>query len=90
MVLAIGILSLLARRMLWARNWPLAFFGLALFLFIRADADNWPLGPHGFWESFQVAEVAQHRLFVALIVVFAMLLLTLAIRPQGLGGGRVR
>jgi copper resistance protein D len=71
-VLAIGILSLLARRLLWARNWPLAFLGLALFLFIRADAENWPLGPRGFRESFQVAEVAQHRLFVALIVLFAI------------------
>jgi putative copper resistance protein D len=71
-VLAIGILSLLARRVSWARSWPLAFIGLAIFLFIRADAENWPLGPRGFWESFQVAEVAQHRLFVALIVVFAV------------------
>jgi len=71
-VLAIGILSLLARRMPWARSWPLAFFGLAIFLFIRADSENWPLGPRGFWESFQVAEVAQHRLFVVLIVVFAI------------------
>jgi copper resistance protein D len=71
-VLAIGVLSLAARRMRWARNWPLVFFGLAVFLLIRADAENWPLGPHGFWESFQVAEVAQHRLFVLLIVAFAI------------------
>jgi putative copper resistance protein D len=71
-VLAIGILAFLARRFSWARHWPLAFLGLALFLLIRSDAENWPLGPHGFWESFQVAEVAQHRLFVVLIVAFAM------------------
>jgi putative copper resistance protein D len=71
-VLAIGILSLLARRWAWAKNWPLAFFGLAIFLLIRADPENWPLGPHGFWESFQVAEVAQHRVFVLLVVVFAI------------------
>jgi putative copper resistance protein D len=71
MVLAIGILSLLARRLGWARSWPLVFVGLAIFLFIRADAENWPLGPHGFWESFRIAEVAQHRLFVLLIVAFA-------------------
>ena len=67
-VLAAGVLSVLARRILWARHWPLVFLGLAAFLFVRADAENWPLGPRGFWESFQVAEVAQHRLFVALIV----------------------
>jgi putative copper resistance protein D len=71
-VLSIGLASLLARRFAWAQHWPLLFLGLALFLFIRADSENWPLGPRGFWESFQVAEVAQHRLFVVLIVVFAV------------------
>jgi putative copper resistance protein D len=71
-VLAAGILSLLARRISWARHWPLIFLGLAVFLFLRSDAENWPLGPRGFWESFQVAEVAQHRLFVVLIVALGM------------------
>jgi putative copper resistance protein D len=71
-VLSIGIFAFLARFFSWARHWPLAFFGLALFLLIRADSENWPLGPRGFWESFQVAEVAQHRLFVLLIVAFAI------------------
>ena len=70
-VLAIGLVSVLAVRFRWARSWPLLFLGLALFLLIRADSENWPLGPRGFWESFQVAEVAQHRLFVLLIVAFA-------------------
>jgi putative copper resistance protein D len=71
-ILAIGILAFLARRFMWARHWPLAFLGLAVFLLIRADSENWPLGPRGFWESFQVAEVAQHRSFVLLIVGFAV------------------
>jgi putative copper resistance protein D len=71
-VMVIGFLSLLARRWTWARNWPLVFFGLAIFLLIRADPENWPLGPNGFWESFRVAEVAQHRIFVFLIVAFAI------------------
>ena len=71
-VLTIGILAFVARRFAWARHWPLTFFGLAVFLLIRADSENWPLGPRGFWESFQVAEVAQHRLFVVLIVAFAV------------------
>ena len=73
-LLTIGILAILARAFSWkwARHWPLAFLGLALFLLIRADSENWPLGPRGFWESFQVAEVAQHRLFVLLIVAFAV------------------
>ena len=71
-VLAAGVLSVLARRFSWARHWPLLFLGLAAFLFLRADAENWPLGPRGFWESFLVAEVAQHRFFVVLIVAFGM------------------
>lgn len=71
-VLAAGVLSLLAWRISWARHWPLVFLGLAAFLFLRADSENWPLGPRGFWESFQVAEVAQHRLFVVLIVAFGI------------------
>ncbi len=72
MVLAMGLLALLSRRLPWARHWPLVFFGLAVFILIRADSENWPLGPRGFWESFQVAEVAQHRMFVLLIVAFAL------------------
>ena len=71
-VLAAGVLSMLARRISWARHWPLLFLGLAAFLFLRADAENWPLGPRGFWESFVVAEVTQHRLFVVLIVAFGI------------------
>jgi putative copper resistance protein D len=71
-VLAAGILSYLERRIPWARHWPLVFLGLAAFLFLRADAENWPLGPRGFWESFQVAEVVQHRLFVVLIIAFGV------------------
>ena len=70
-VVAIGIFSLLSRWFPWAKHWPLLFLGLAVFLFVRADGENWPLGPRGFWESFQVAEVAQHRVFVLLIIAFA-------------------
>ena len=71
-VLAIGVASVLAGRYRWAQNWPVLFLGLAIFLLVRADSENWPLGPRGFWESFQVAEVAQHRLFVLLIILFAV------------------
>jgi putative copper resistance protein D len=71
-VVAAGLLAVLSRRFRFARHWPLAFFGLAVFLLIRADSENWPLGPRGFWESFQVAEVAQHRFFVLLVVAFAV------------------
>jgi putative copper resistance protein D len=87
-VLAAGLLSLLARRISWARHWPLVFLGLAAFLFLRADSENWPLGPRGFWQSFQVAEVAQHRLFVVLIIAFGIFewaVQTVRIPPQRAG-----
>jgi copper resistance protein D len=48
------------------------FLGLAVFLFLRADPENWPLGPNGFWASFREADVLQHRAAVLLIIVFAL------------------
>ncbi len=72
-VLAIGILALLNQAgVRWARHWPLLFLGLAGFLFLRSDPETWPLGDIGFFESFRDVEVLQHRMFVVLIVVFAL------------------
>ena len=73
-VLAMGLLALLSRNrnFAWAKIWPLMFLGLAVFLFLRADPENWPLGPNGFWESFREADVLQHRAAVLLIIVFAI------------------
>ncbi|HEY2118266.1 MAG TPA: CopD family protein [Candidatus Acidoferrum sp.] len=73
-VMLMGILALLSRSryFAWAKIWPLMFLGLAVFLFLRADPENWPLGPNGFWKSFGVVDVLQHRLAVVLIVVFAI------------------
>lgn len=74
-VFLMGCLALMSRskRFSWARMWPLLFLGLALFLFLRADPENWPLGPNGFWKSFGVADVLQHRLAIIMIIVFAIL-----------------
>ncbi|MHB1936040.1 MAG: copper resistance D family protein [Acidobacteriaceae bacterium] len=71
-VLIAGLLAMLGRwdRARWARHWPLAFLGLAIFLFLRADPEAWPLGPRGFWASFYNPEDLQHRLCVLLIVSF--------------------
>lgn len=72
-VLAIGILGLLHRAGLRAaRHWPLVLLGLAGFLFVRSDPEVWPLGQVGFFESLRDAEVLQHRVFVLLIVAFAL------------------
>lgn len=71
-VLAAGLLALLGKwdRARWARHWPLAFLGLAIFLFLRADPEAWPLGPRGFWASFYNPEDLEHRVFVLLILSF--------------------
>jgi copper resistance protein D len=73
-VFLMGILALLSRSRYfsWAKIWPLSFLLLAVFLFFRADPENWPMGPNGFWESFAVTDVLQHRLAVVLIIVFAV------------------
>lgn len=72
-VLTMGILAVMSRvfGMKWARAWPLAFLGLALFLFFRADPEVWPLGQKGFWYSLTDPEVLQHRIFALMIVAFA-------------------
>ena len=71
-VVAVGILALMNQAGVgWARHWPLVFLGLAAFLFVRSDPETWPLGDIGFFESFRDVEVAQHRGYVLLILVFA-------------------
>jgi copper resistance protein D len=72
-VLVAGLLALLSRHrtMRWARFWPLSFAGLAVFILLRADPENWPLGPRPFWQSFAAPDVLQHRVGALLIVVFA-------------------
>jgi putative copper resistance protein D len=73
-VFLMAILALLSRSRYfpWAKVWPLAFLLLAAFLFFRADPENWPMGPNGFWESFAVTDVLQHRAAVLLIIIFAV------------------
>jgi len=72
-VVLIGALGLLHRAgVRWAKHWPLALLGLAGFLFLRSDPEVWPLGEIGFWESLRDVEVLQHRVFVVLIVAFAL------------------
>ncbi|PXV60356.1 putative copper resistance protein D [Dyella jiangningensis] len=70
-VLLIGFLALLNRAgMRWARHWPLLFLLMAGFLLVRSDPEVWPLGQEGWWIAWRDVEVAQHRFFVALIILF--------------------
>jgi putative copper resistance protein D len=77
---AFALLSFLP-RMAWARYWPLGFVMLGVFLFFRSDAETWPLGPIGFWEStFRNGEVLQHRL--ATLLCFGLGVVELRIRKS--------
>jgi copper resistance protein D len=73
-VCVIGLVALLGEtvKLKWARNWPLIFLGLALFLFLRSDPEVWPLGPNGFWVTFADPEVLLHRIFVVLVIGLAI------------------
>lgn len=66
----------------WARYWPIGFVGLSIFLFFRSDAETWPLGPIGFWEStFKNGEVFQHR--IATLLAFVLGALEIRARTHG-------
>ncbi|WP_315774259.1 MULTISPECIES: copper resistance D family protein [unclassified Bradyrhizobium] len=86
-VVLIGVLALIERFAWgrWARHWPLLFLGMAAFLFLRADEMAWPLGPIGFWASLRDPEVAQHRLFVVLIILFGLFEWRVRLRGQAAG-----
>jgi copper resistance protein D len=73
-VLAAGVLALVSRRPKsgWARNWPLVFAALAVFILLRGDPECWPLGPRPFWASMAVPEILQHRFYALLILAFAV------------------
>jgi putative copper resistance protein D len=60
-----------SNRFKWAKFWPVGFMLLGVFLFFRSDAESWPLGPIGFWDStFNNGEILQHR--IATFLVFGL------------------
>ncbi len=73
-VLSMGLLALIAQagKVSWARHWPLAFFGLSAFLFLRSDPETWPLGPIGFWATLADPEILLHRFFAVLVIALAI------------------
>ena len=65
--------SSLSQYVQLTRYWPLGFVGLGVFLFLRSDAETWPLGPIGFWEStFNNGEVLQHRIATLLVLTLGL------------------
>lgn len=71
-VAAAGALALLGRKVSWARDWPLVFLGLAVFIVLRADPECWPLGPRPFWQSFAEPDALQHRMYAVIIAGFSI------------------
>jgi len=72
-VLAMGLLALLARtgKTPWAEYWPMLLISIAIFIFIRADTESWPVGPQGFWACWLKPEVFQHRVAALVCIGFA-------------------
>jgi hypothetical protein len=72
-----GLTALIAGLQWPRRTWlrfvpPLTLLGLVEFLFLRNDPEAWPIGPVGFWASLNNPEVFQHRVFVLLLLVIAI------------------
>lgn len=69
-----AMLSYSERFHRWARFWPVGFMALGIFLFFRSDAESWPLGPIGFWDStFNNGEVLQHRIATLLVFMLGLM-----------------
>ena len=82
-VMALTALAGYLFRWRWARYWPAGFIALGVFLFFRSDAQAWPLGPLGFWEStFGDGEILQHRLATLLVFVLGALEIRARTSPQ--------
>ncbi len=73
-VLAMGLLALLARtgKAPWAEYWPLLLVGIAVFIFLLADTECWPVGWKGFWACWADPEVFQHRIAAFVCIGFAV------------------
>jgi putative copper resistance protein D len=44
---------------------------IAVFIFIRADTESWPIGPQAFWACWLKPEVFQHRVAALVCIGFA-------------------
>lgn len=80
-ITVMGLFAMLSyhKSFAWARYWPVGFIGLGVFILLRADAETWPNGPMGFWESMlENGEILQHR--IATLLVFLLGIMELSAR----------
>ncbi|MCF7971988.1 MAG: CopD family protein [Methylococcaceae bacterium] len=80
-VTAMSLLAMLSykKSFTWARYWPVGFIGLGIFILLRSDAETWPNGTMGFWESMlENGEILQHR--IATLLVFLLGIMELRAR----------
>jgi putative copper resistance protein D len=63
----VALLSQIGRLTPLTRHWPVLFLGLAVYLFIVADEDAWPLGEIEFFTSLATPRIAQHKLMIAMV-----------------------
>ena len=73
-VLTMGLLALLARtgKAPWAELWPLLLIGIAIFIFLYADTECWPVGWKTMGACWVDPEVFQHRMAALVCVGFAV------------------
>ena len=71
-----GLTALIAGLQWPQRTWwrfapSMVLFGLVQFLFFRNDPETWPVGPKSLWASLH-GEVLQHRVFLLLLLLIAV------------------
>ena len=73
-VLSMGVLAMLARtgKAPWAEFWPLLLIGIAIFIFLFADTECWPVGWKSMGACWADPEVFQHRMAALVCVGFAV------------------
>lgn len=68
----VALFSQYGRMKPLTRHWPALFLCLAVYLFIVADEDAWPLGQTGFLVSLATPRIAQHKLMIAAVAGLAL------------------
>jgi len=84
-VLAMGLLALLERtgNAPWAKYWPLLLICIAIFIFLQADSECWPVGWKGFWACWIDPESFQHRIAAIVCAAFGIFELRIRRKQEG-------